>query len=219
MGQAKLRKTRGAALGRSSEWSPEMRVQMAKLANKMIDQTGGTDEGIRQAVEDADIAFAAYNDSREAGEIGLLLIKIGPGIFKRKGAVAAIAVEDASEAQRLRGLYLREGSASQENEHPEDFSPEMRAQLVNYANQMRCDLDGTFAGILRLLAHTDIAYAVYPDPSEPTHIGVLQVKGDRPGSPLTIPGSGPRRLVGTVIPVENAAQAQRVRQHYAPTAH
>lgn len=219
MGQAKLKKARGVASGRASEWEPELRVQMAELANKMIDETGDTDEGIRGAVENADLAFAVYNDDREPEEIGLLLIKVGPGIFQETGAVAAIAVEDASEAQRLRGLYLREESVSQESESSEVFPPEMRVRLVTYANQMRVDLDGTFAGILRLLARTDIAYAVYPDPSEPAHIGVLQVKGDRPGTSLTIPGSDPRRLMTTAIPVENAAQALRVRQHYAPTAH
>ena len=218
MGQAKWKKAHGAASSYAPEWPPGMRSQMAELANKMLNQTD-TEEGIRQAVEDADIAFAAYNDSRAREGVGLLLIKVGPGIFKGTGAVASIAVRDASEAQRLRKLFLREESAGEESEGSEEFPPEMRVRLVTYANQMRGDLDGTFAGILRLLTSTNIAYAVYPDPSDPTHIGVLQVKGDRKGTTLTIPGSGPRSLLGTAIPVEDAAQAHRLRQHYAPTAH
>jgi hypothetical protein len=48
---------------------------------------------------------------------------------------------------------------------------------------------------------------------------VAQVKGDRRGTTLTIPGSGQRSLLGTAISVEDAAQAHRLRQHYAPTAH
>lgn len=219
MGESKLRTVRGTASGRSSEWPQEMRVQMAELANKMVEQTKNTEEGIRQAIEAADMAFAVYNYSREPEKIGLLLIKVGPGVFNEYVAVAAISVEGVFEAQRLRSLYLIEEILGQESESSENFPPEIRVQLVKYANLMRRGLDGTFEGVLRLLARNDIAHAVYPDPNEPAHIGVLQVKGDRPGTSLTIPGSGPQHLVGTVIPVASAAQAQRLRQHYDPTAH